>query len=77
MKLNIIMKPIRSVKIAGIRFDYKSPNSLLKKIWSEASSLSSEIRALDRRREALLKAYRHLDWKHQLQEYQEQEESQN
>lgn len=73
----VSVKPRKSVKIAGIRFKYKTPYSLLRKIWSEASSLSSEIQALDKQREALLKAYRHLDWKQQLQEYQEQEENQN
>jgi hypothetical protein len=70
-------KPRKSVKIAGIKFEYRTPSGLLKKIWSRATNMSSEIRALDERREELLKAYRHLDWKQQLHEYLKQEENQN
>lgn len=61
-----VARPDKTVNIGGMRFTYKTSRGLIKKIWSEATSISKSIRNLDQRRETLLKAYRDLHWKQQL-----------
>ncbi len=63
-------KPDKKAYIAGIEFKYRTPSGLLRKIWSEARSMSHSIRNMDRQRECLLKAYRQIDWSRELEEYQ-------
>ncbi len=60
------IKLVKTIGIAGIKFKYKTPSSLMREIWSEASRISKSIRNMDKQRQALLKAFRDLDWKEQM-----------
>lgn len=61
-----LMRPYKTISIGGIKFKYKTASGLIKKIWTETLNTNKSIKNLDQRREALLKAYRDLHWKQQL-----------
>ena len=63
-------KSHKIARIAGIEFKYRTGYGLIKKVWREASIMGNAIRNLDKKRQALIKAYRDLDWKYQREEYE-------